>query len=122
MYNKGDKAPATWTLVREQGINRLYQSGGGAVKITRETPEGEERLVLMLPARQFETVAMVTDFINECAPHVVRTVKTFKDNKDKEKIKLQSQILAARALETLKGMGLTQEQINDAILSASKVA
>lgn len=116
-YNKGDnmdrqdRTPAKWTLVKENGINRLYQSEGGAVKITRENQDGEERVVIMLPARQFGDLAAVTEFITECSGHVVEQHKRYKAEKDKAKIALQAQGMAAKLVESLKATGLTPEQI-----------
>lgn len=114
MYNQ-ERKPASWTLVKETGSYRLYQSEGGAVKIVRVNEEGTERQVIMMPARQFGDLAGAVEFITQCAPHVVEQHKRYKAEKDKEKIKLQAQVLASKALESLKALGLTQEQINEAL-------
>lgn len=113
--NTQDRTPAKWTLVKETGSYRLYQSEGGAVKIIRVDESGNEKQVIMMPARQFGDLAGAVEFITACAPHVIEQHKRYKDNKDKEKIKLQAQVLASKALESLKALGLTQEQINEAL-------
>jgi len=111
---------AEWSLVKEQGPNKLYLSAGGAVKITRFN-EGtqKETLVIMCPARQYEALAMVTDFINDTANHVKVSVDSFKTNRERDKIKLQAQVLAAKLVESLKATGLSPEQISEIVQKQS---
>lgn len=122
MYNSNENRPkAEWTLVKTSAndLFRLYQSKGGAVKITRLDVDGEEQLVIMTPARQFEQLAMSTEFIAECASHVKAQHSRFKAERDKEKVQLQAQVAASKLLATLGSLGLTPEQAKAALNQAA---
>jgi hypothetical protein len=117
MYQRdANKPKAKWTLLKESGQNKLYQSDGGAVKITRLDQDGEEVMVLCCPARAYSQYAMVTEFINETAHDVALSVKEFKDNKDRAKIQLQAQVAVGKLVETLKAAGVSPEQIAAALV------
>lgn len=106
---------AVWTEAHAQGPNKLYVSDGGAVKITRQDEQGEERMVYMGPAKQFAKLVMITEFIQSCEGKVNTYISNRKDNEDREKIKLKAQVQASKALESLKALGLTEEQIKAAL-------
>lgn len=120
--NRTEKAPAVWNLVKHTGINRLYASEGGAIKITREDDRGEEKLIAMMPTKQYLKLAGMVDFINDTAKLAEQQVERVTEQRDREKIKLQVQVQAGKALEHLKALGLSPEQIQQALIAANKQA
>lgn len=111
---KQDKPKAEWTLIHgvTKGDQRysFYMSAKGAVKITRHTPQGETRGIIMMGTDVADLVAVAEELprVNQSFQDALPTIQENKA-KAKEESRLEREKLAALN-KAVKGLSAIDEQ------------
>lgn len=111
---KQDKPKAEWTLIHgvTKGDQRysFYMSAKGAVKITRHTPQGETRGIIMMGPDVADLVAVAEELprVNQSFQDALPTIQENKA-KAKEESRLEREKLAALN-KAVKGLSAIDEQ------------
>lgn len=110
-----NREPAKWTRILDSETNACYVSDGGGVKFTHKDEHGQERPVLTFAGSQADKIEGMMDFIQASFGKIRSEVSAVKEKQDRERLALKAQVQANKAIENLKALGLTPEQLAQAL-------
>ncbi len=118
-----EKPKAQWQLIKSQNDLSVFVSTGGGAKVVQQGTDGQESIIAMMPAKGLVRLVQAFGLITDCVPVLEAAIEESKANKQAERDRLyiqrKAQVQAERAMQSLKALNLTPEQIAAFLTKAS---